>query len=110
MKIAQFHPLHVSRSLAFDCQRLVGPFALEVLRHVPHHPHDILFSEIAVDIRPHLSGMVVVEGIEVHVGRSCELGVGCAQVQVLHMDGCGIQCHLGGEFIYLQSAFLLEGA
>ena len=75
MEIAQFHPLHVPRRLPFDSERLVGPFAHELLWHVPHHPHEVLFSEIAIYIRPQFSRMIIIESVEVQVSRSLELRV-----------------------------------
>ena len=71
--------LHIAVEREAHRNRAIGIIANELLRHVACKAHDILFAYIRQQSQIHLSGILLVEGIQVHITLQIDIGVGSGE-------------------------------
>ena len=89
----EVHLSHIAVHGTFDAQWLVGVLAEETLRHVAHEFDHILLADLGVQAHLHLPGILIAEGVQVHIHLCEDVRVGCLHVKgrYLHVAEIGIK-------------------
>ena len=101
---------HVALGHCLDRERLIGPTLDKSRRHATQKAHDVLLAESTICHHTDLTGMAVVESIEVH-GYICpQVGLWRTDPQAWQGDAQRVHIHLGRDLVNSQSALFLERA
>ena len=103
--------LHITVHAALDGQWMVGVALNELLGHVTHEAHQVLFAKLGVQAQFHPTWVQVVGDIEIHVCLGHDVRVGRAQLEGrnLYVIKGRVEPHTTCQVCDFQSALLLQG-
>ena len=112
VKPRELHLLHIAVDRTLDAQRMVWVTLDETLWHIAQYLDDVLLTDLGIHTGFQLTGILVVEGVEVHIHLGVNVGVGCAQCHGghLYIIKGGVQSETATQFLYLDPALLIHGA
>ena len=84
--------------------------AYELLWHITHEAHQVLFADLGIETSPHLARVLFVGNTKVGADLCFDIAVGRPQYEVGHVDVCKgrIKSDATSQFSNLQSRLLLE--
>ena len=101
---------HVSVERELHTERTVGIAPYELLRHVARKAHDVLLAQFGKQAQIDVSGVLLVEGVEVHVTLHAQVRVGSPQCHARHKHLRRIHHHGSLQAAHLYAALLLHRA
>ena len=100
------HALHVSTSHSIHRQRFIGPTTAESSRHGTHQFHHVLLAQRSMYIGVQTTWIVDVERVEIHIQVGTNGGFWRLQVEIAHIETCGVEGQSSREAVDSYAALL----
>ena len=102
--------IHISVERESHRNRMIGIAHDKLLRHITRKAHDILLAYLCKESQIYLSGILHVEGVEIHITLHFHIGVGSGESHSRQTHLGGIERNSARQTAQYNSAFLLHAA